>query len=256
MSDWNSNQYMKFKNERTQPSVDLINRISYLDPQNILDIGCGPGNSTFALKNHFKNADIIGVDYSENMLEKAKTSYPDMTFEKCNVPSGLENYEQKFDLIFSNACIHWIDNQEELIYKIFDKLNPNGVLAVQIPLIQKAPFYEILYRLVKTEKWKKLSIIHNFHNLLPEEYYDLFCKLNCDFSIWQTTYYHIVQSHMGVIEWYKGSGLRPYLDMLSESEQSDFVDDLLSEIKSVFPLQADGKVILKMPRLFFTLTKK
>lgn len=211
MSDWNSNQYMKFKNERTQPSVDLINRISYLDPQNILDIGCGPGNSTFALKNHFKNADIIGVDYSENMLEKAKTSYPDMTFEKCNVPSGLENYEQKFDLIFSNACIHWIDNQEELIYKIFDKLNPNGVLAVQIPLIQKAPFYEILYRLVKTEKWKKLSIIHNFHNLLPEEYYDLFCKLNCDFSIWQTTYYHIVQSHMGVIEWYKGSGLRHIL---------------------------------------------
>lgn len=91
MSDWNSNQYMKFKNERTQPSVDLINRISYLDPQNILDIGCGPGNSTFALKNHFKNADIIGVDYSENMLEKAKTSYSDMTFEKCNVPSGLEN---------------------------------------------------------------------------------------------------------------------------------------------------------------------
>lgn len=61
---------------------------------------------------------------------------------------------------------------------------------------------------------------------------------------------------MGVIEWYKGSGLRPYLDMLSESEQSDFIDDLLSELKSVFPLQADGKVILKMPRLFFTLTKK
>lgn len=189
-------------------------------------------------------------------MKRQRISYPDMTFEKCNVPSGLENYEQKFDLIFSNACIHWIDNQEELIYKIFDKLNPNGVLAVQIPLIQKAPFYEILYRLVKTEKWKKLSIIHNFHNLLPEEYYDLFCKLNCDFSIWQTTYYHIVQSHMGVIEWYKGSGLRPYLDMLSESEQSDFIDDLLSEIKSVFPLQADGKVILKMPRLFFTLTKK
>lgn len=82
---------MKFKNERTQPSVDLINRISYLDPQNILGIGCGSGNRTFALKNRFKNADIIGVDYSENMLEKAKISYPDMTFEKCNVPSGLEN---------------------------------------------------------------------------------------------------------------------------------------------------------------------
>ena len=72
MSDWNSNQYMKFKNERTQPSVDLINRISYLDPQNILGIGCGSGNRTFVLKNRFKDADIIGVDYSENMLEKAK----------------------------------------------------------------------------------------------------------------------------------------------------------------------------------------
>ncbi len=72
MSDWNSNQYMKFKNERTQPSVDLINRISYLDTQNILGISCGSGNRTFVLKNRFKNAYIIGADYSENMLEKAK----------------------------------------------------------------------------------------------------------------------------------------------------------------------------------------
>ena len=256
MSDWNSNQYMKFKNERTQPSVDLINRISYLNPKNILDIGCGPGNSTFALKNQFGKSDIIGIDYSENMLEKAKATYPDIVFEKCNVPSGLKNYNQNFDLIFSNACIHWIDNQKDLISAMFGKLNTGGVLAVQIPLIQKAPFYEILYRLVKTSKWQKLSEIRNFHNLLPEEYYDLFCKLNCDFNIWQTTYYHIVPSHMGIIEWYKGSGLRPYLDMLSESERNEFIADLLNELQSAFPIQADGKVILKMPRLFFTLTKK
>lgn len=256
MSDWNSNQYMKFKNERTQPSLDLISRIAQLTPQNILDIGCGPGNSTFALKNQFKNADIIGVDYSDNMLEKARASHPDMVFEKCDVPNGLKKYQKSLDLIFSNACIHWIDNQKELIYKIFDKLSTNGVLAVQIPLTQNAPFYEILYRLVETPKWRKLSEIHNFHNLLPEEYYDLFCKMYCDFNIWQTTYYHIVESHMGVIEWYKGSGLRPYLDKLSESEQEEFISDLSAEIKLTFPEQADGKVILKMPRLFFTLRKK
>lgn len=255
MSDWNSNQYMKFAKERTQPSKDLIARLCDIEPGRILDLGCGPGNSTQALRNRFNNAEIIGVDASENMLEKARNEHPDIKFEKCFLPQGLENIDGKFDLIFSNACIHWIPEQKELLTACKNKLNKNGTLAVQIPFIQNAPFYKILYKLVD-EKWTNLKSIKNFHNLLPEEYYDLLDELGFDFDIWDTTYYHTVSSHMGVIEWYKGSGLRPYLQALeSEEEKDEFIADLLGIIKNTYPAQQNGNIILKMPRVFFTAHK-
>ena len=255
MSDWNSNQYMKFANERTQPSKDLIARLCDIEPARILDLGCGPGNSTQALKNRFKNAEIIGVDASTNMLEKARNEHPDLKFEKCFLPQGLEKIDKKFDLIFSNACIHCIPEQRELLTACENKLNKNGTLAVQIPFIQNAPFYKILYKLVD-EKWTNLKSIKNFHNLLPEEYYDLLGELGFNFDIWDTTYYHTVSSHMGVIEWYKGSGLRPYLQALeSEEEKDEFIADLLGIIKNTYPAAQNGNIILKMPRVFFTAHK-
>lgn len=255
MSDWNSNQYMKFGAERTQPSIDLVNRIADINPNRILDIGCGPGNSTDRLAKQFPNADILGVDFSEDMLKKAQTTYPELRFEQSFIPDDLDKLDGEFDLIFSNACIHWIPNHESLLPAIFDKLSDGGTLAVQIPYIQKAPFYRLLNLLVHTVEWKDLSSIHNFHNLLPEDYYDILGRLSDNFNIWETTYYHTVQSHNGVIEWYKGSGLRPYLDSLSEEKRPEFLADLNEIISENFPRRANGSIILKMPRLFFTAKK-
>lgn len=254
MSDWNSNQYMKFRAERTQPSTDLINRLSRHKPQKILDLGCGPGNSTRKLAEKFPTADILGIDSSEDMLKKARRDHPDLSFKCLRVPDEICNLKD-FDLIFSNACIHWIPNHKALIPALFDKLSQRGMLAVQIPYIQKAPFYRLLNELVGTCEWKNLSVIHNFYNLYPEEYYDILSELSSDFNIWETTYYHTVNSNNDVIEWYKGSGLRPYLDMLSEKEKPRFLADLSEIISENFPIRENGKIILKMPRLFFTATK-
>lgn len=255
MSDWNSTQYMKFGEERTQPSIDLINRLSELEPVKVIDLGCGPGNSTHALAQKFEHAEILGVDASQDMLKKAKFTYPELAFQECLLPQGLSSIDGTFDLVFSNACIHWIPQQKELFYTVFDKLNPGGVFAVQIPLIQKAPFYKLLYKIVDGKKWKMLSQIHNFHNLLSEEYYDLLGRLSQSFHIWETVYYHTVSSADDVIEWYKGSGLRPYLDRLSESEKVEFLSDLRQIIIQNYPVRENGNIILKMPRLFFTAIK-
>ncbi|MGN1102309.1 MAG: methyltransferase domain-containing protein [Huintestinicola sp.] len=254
MSDWNSNQYLKFRAERAQPSTDLINRLSCHKCQKILDLGCGPGNSTKKLAEKFPAADILGIDSSEDMLKKARKDHPDLSFKCLRVPDEICNLKD-FDLIFSNACIHWIPNHKALIPALFDKLSQRGTLAVQIPYIQKAPFYRLLNELVGTCEWKNLSVIHNFYNLYPEEYYDILSELSSDFNIWETTYYHTVNSNNDVIEWYKGSGLRPYLDMLSENEKPRFLADLSEIISENFPIRENGKIILKMPRLFFTATK-
>lgn len=255
MSDWNSTQYLKFKKERTQPSLDLISRLTSLDPKRVLDIGCGPGNSTFALKSRFPNADITGVDYSDDMLKKAKADHPDISFQKCNAPDGLYELDGKFDLIFSNACFQWIPRQYELFDAVFEKLKDGGTLAVQIPIVQTAPFYEMLEKVVKQGKWKKLADIRDFYNLSDTEYYDILCEKASSFDMWQTTYYHTVDGAKGVLSWYSGSGLRPYLDALADDEQAEFLTELEKNINSLYPVRANGKLILKMPRLFFTAVK-
>lgn len=253
MSDWDSRQYVKFESERTRPATDLISRID-INPQKILDIGCGPGNSTNQLCRHFPSAYILGIDSSDDMLARAKSTYKDLTFQKCAVPSELQGLGS-FDLIFSNACLHWIPNHAELLPKLTDKLNGGGMLAVQVPFIQKAAFYQTLNKLLLAEKWKDLSSITLFHNLSPDEYYDILSEFSSDIKIWETTYYHVLPSHGDIINWYTGSGLRPYLDRLGREEKDVFLRELLKRIEADFPLRADGSVILKMPRLFFTAVK-
>lgn len=114
MSDWNSEQYLKFKKERTQPSTDLVNTIKLENPGRIIDIGCGPGNSTRALKNKYPEAEIIGADFSPNMIEKARKENPDMEFISFDASKDFEKLEDKFDIVFSNACIQWVPNHKKL----------------------------------------------------------------------------------------------------------------------------------------------
>ena len=253
MKDWNSNQYAKFEKERTQPSVDLIHRI-HISPKLILDIGCGPGNSTKQLSASFSAADILGIDSSDNMLDKARCSYPYLKFQKCVIPVELDRIGT-FDLIFSNACLHWVADHQSLFPKLMDKLHPGGMLAVQMPLVQNAVFYRVLEELIAEDKWKRLRDIHVFHNQSPDKTYDILSGISKEVTMWDTTYYHIMPSHGSIIDWYKGSGLRPYLDALSKAEEAEFLCDLLRRMKNRFPVQSDNSIILKMPGLFFTAMK-
>ena len=100
-----------------------------------------------------------------------------------------------------------------------------------------------------------LNEIHNFHNLTPNATYDVLAGCSGEVAMWETVYYHVVTSHSAVIDWYKGSGLKPYLNALGENEMTEFLGELLEAVKENIPVQDDGNVILKMPRLFFTAKK-
>lgn len=249
---WDSNLYLKFADERKQPCIDLLSRLDS-EYKKILDLGCGPGNSTENLSEKFKNSTIIGFDSDDNMLEKARNDHPNFEFVKGCAPTDLNNDLGKFDLVFSNACIQWIDDQDELIDAVYRILNDKGVFAVQIPLTDESRFYKILYELI-SQKWTKLKHIKNFHNLNQEGYYNALIKRFKNVTIWQSDYYHIVEKNM-VLEWYKGSGLRPYLDLLNDKEQKNFLNDLQRIIDEEYPTLDDGNVFLIMPRLFFIAKK-
>lgn len=248
MSEWNANQYTKFEKERTQPSLDLLNRLNG-EYKNILDLGCGPGNSTNVVKNKFPASKIIGIDSSINMLEKAKKNHPEINFELGSAPEYFYAHKNEYDLIFSNACIHWIKEQNELCSAVFNSLKSGGTFAFQIPLTDESQFYKNLYDLIN-KKWQKLKVIKNFYNLDASGYYNLYAKNFANVSVWKTDYYHLVENPQAILEWYKGSGLKPYIDFLVEDEKNVFLADLLNLIKKNYKAQIDGKYFLIMPRLF------
>ncbi len=249
---WDSNQYLKFENERKQPCIDLLSRLDGAFSR-ILDLGCGPGNSTENLLKKYGQSTVIGFDSDDNMLEKARNDHPDLTFIKGYAPDDFNKLTGKFDLVFSNACIHWIRDQEKLMDEVYKILNDKGVFAVQIPLTDESPFYRVLYRLI-AQKWTKLDGAKNLHNLNQEGYYNTLSRRFESVTIWQSDYYHIVDRNM-VLEWYRGSGLRPYLALLDEGERAEFLNDLQKIINKEYALLDDGNVFLIMPRLFFIAGK-
>ena len=162
----------------------------------------------------------------------------------------------RYDLIFSNACIQWTPEHKRLISKLFSALTDDGILAVQVPETRNMPMYKVLSTLQANAKWAaSLSEIRNFYTLEMEEYYEILSQLSPDFSIWETNYIHRINGIDGLIEWYRGSGLCPYLAALTESQSSEFIQDIKERLREFYPLRSDGSLLMRFPRLFFTLVR-
>lgn len=258
MADWNPNLYLTFEKERTQPSIDLVSRIDKETPERIIDIGCGPGNSTRVLKRRWPNAQIVGLDHSQAMLEQAKKTDENIHWICKNASENLAELG-KFDVVFSNAAIQWIPNQVLLLQNLFGLLCDNGTLAVQVPCTKNMPIHTELQKLIHTEKWESAfqSVSSNYSIHTADFYYDILSGISNSIDLWETNYYHIMNDHAEIVRWYSGSGLRPYLDCFAEeSEKNQFLAEYESLLKHAYPLQKDNKVLFPFHRIFFTVNKK
>lgn len=253
-NDWNPEAYLKFGNERTQPSIDLVNRIrTGSEPQAIIDIGCGPGNSSMVLAQRWPHARLVGVDSSPKMIEKAKTDYPQ--HEWILADASTFSTEEKFDIVFSNATIQWIPDHERLLNRLCSLLSRQGVLAVQVPRFTDMPLGKAIEKIAQEERWSRqvadCSSLFTYHDY--RFYYDHLSKLLDRVEMWETDYLHVLESQAAVVEWIRSTGMKPYLESLDgEAARADFESDVLVEIKKDYPLQEDGKVLFPFRRLFFT----
>lgn len=255
MDQWSSEQYLKFKNQRTQPSIDLARRIQSYQPHSILDIGCGPGNSTSVLKNFFPKAHLLGIDNSEDMIKKARQTYPDINFQLLDVTSDLEQLGS-YDVLFSNACLQWIPDHKKLIPNLLDKLNPGGVFAVQIPMNGQEPLFQIMDEVVKDPKWGfALPAMETNETLSPEEYFDLLSACSSSFDLWETVYYHRMPTVQAMVEWIKGTRLRPYLHLLHHDMAAKLEKEITDRAMSAYHKQSNGEILFKFRRFFFTAVK-
>lgn len=252
MPDWDSAQYLKFGSQRTQPARDLAARLPAENPVEVLDVGCGPGNSTEVLAKRYPDARILGIDSSPEMVAAASHSHPDLEFRLCDAGRELAQLDRQFDVVFSNACIQWIPDHPMLLKNLLGLLKKDGVLAVQVPMNHQEPVHRVIGEITARERWnKRIGKARIFHQLTPEGYFDLLAKLSPVFDIWQTTYFHRMRSHEDILEWYRGTGLRPYLAQLSDEERPDFEREILAELRRAYPKQENGEIIFRFPRLFF-----
>ena len=254
MAAWNPNQYLKFKNERTQPSRDLISRIALENPATILDLGCGPGNSTAALRRRWPDARVAGLDNSPEMIQAASKDFPGGEWILADVTTFQPPAQS--DLIFANATLQWLQHHETLLPRLFGFVKPGGALAVQVPAA--APLAGAVIAVAADPAWRAQTAgcerLQNYRT--PEYYFDIIRRLGSHFEIWQTTYYHILASQQGLIEWHRGTGLKPFLDRLpDDAARSEFEKEVLKKISPFYPAQADGRVLFPFKRIFFTIYK-
>jgi len=256
MEPWNASQYLLYETERTQPAADLAGHIRSDDPKEIIDIGCGPGNSTAVLARRFPEAHILGVDNSEDMIKEAKKSHPLLDFIVMDASRELHMLRADFDVVFSNACIQWVPDHNKLIPDMIGLLRKSGVLAVQTPMNYSEPIHRIISDAVSSQKWKPYFFTARiFHNLEPGAYFDILSRHASDFTMWETVYMHRLKSRRDILEWYRGTGLRPYLSALPEEKKEAFEKDIFEKITEEYPLQINGEVLFRFPRFFFTAVK-
>jgi trans-aconitate 2-methyltransferase len=252
MTDWNPNLYMQFQNERTQPAADLTARIDLANPANIIDLGCGPGNSTQVLRARWPRARISGLDSSPKMIDQARADHPWGNWILADAATWVP--AELFSIVFSNAALQWIPRHDELIPRLFGAVRSGGALAVQVPANADSPLHAALIEASKKPEWnsRMAGCREGITYHAPGYYYDLLAPSAKRVELWQTTYLHPMATAQGLIDWYASTGMKPYLETLgSEEEKLLFQAEVLRGCLESYPAQADGKILFPFCRTFF-----
>jgi trans-aconitate 2-methyltransferase len=251
MEDWNARQYLKFEDERTRPPRDLLAQVPLPQPRRVVDLGCGPGNSTELLIARFPQTDVIGIDSSPDMLHKARERLPQCTFVQADIAAWTP--EAGTDLLFANAALQWIPDHPRLMRRLLEALPSGGVLAVQMPDNTQEPSHVLQRQVAAEGPWARnsaLAAARRADLLSPEAYYDLLKPVCTHVDIWHAVYNHLLASPQAIVEWFKGSALQPYLSPLNAAEREKFLAAYVEKIAAAYKPRVDGKVLLKFPRLF------
>jgi trans-aconitate 2-methyltransferase len=248
MPTWDQAQYAKFIDARTRPAQELLARVPLSAAARVVDLGCGPGNSTELLCARWPSARITGVDSSPEMLRSARAAAPAIEW----LEADLRAYraDVALDVLFANAVMHWLPDHASLFPALLDQLQPGGALAIQMPYNFEEPSHRAMREIAgpwaaTTQQVRTESPVGT-----PAFYYDLLAPRARAVDIWQTRYEHVMADARAIVEWVKGTGLRPYLEALPEREREPYLTAYEARIAEVYPPRADGRRLFSFPRLF------
>jgi trans-aconitate 2-methyltransferase len=246
---WNPSVYLAFADERTRPAADLLARVPMDDPKTVADLGCGPGNSTALLAARWQSAKVQGIDSSPQMIETAKKSDIKADFILADVATWAP--DAPCDVIFSNATYQWIGDHRRLLPRLMGFVAKGGAFAFQVPNNQNAPSHSLMRDVAAQGPWaEKLAPVRGVFVETVNTYFDILSPHAHSLDIWTSEYLHVLEGEDAVFKWVSGTGLRPYLDALTEDERPVFTREYKARLNIAYPRRADGKTLFLFSRLF------
>lgn len=258
-SAWDPAQYSRFSDHRLRPALDLLAQVPIGDPTLVHDLGCGTGNVTRILAQRWPSARVLGIDRSPSMLAEARRVDSPIEWRLADLDRDPEDRnDERPDLLFSNAALHWLPDHETLIPRLFARLRAGGVFAFQVPRSHGQPSHRRM-RDVLAEGGRDGSPLGTESLraslatppvLEPSEYHELLAPLAAEVSIWETEYLHALRGEDPVLDWVRSTGLRPVLDGLEDEERRVFLEEYARRLREAYPARADGVTLFPFRRLF------
>ena len=249
---WDPKIYERYKAYRDRPALDLMLRIPQdLKPLHIWDLGCGTGEHAAVLKRRHPAAKVFGLDSSPEMLAEARARPDEVEWIQGDVSAFAP--EQQPDLIFTNAALQWLPDHAELYPRLVGTLSSGGVFACQMPMSFETAWHIAMRETAADGPWAAaLADVRGVRQVQPAEtYYEWLAPRCSDLDIWSTVYLHVLQGSDPVVDWMRGTGLRPFLQALDGPEQeAAFLGAYRARLAELFPARADGVTLLPFPRLF------
>ncbi len=256
---WDPGQYRLFANERSRPFADLLARVRAEAPRLVVDLGCGPGDLTATLAGRWPDAEVRGVDNSAEMISDAQAllvlhlvkdpgrQIPDgarsrLSFTLADVREWQP--ERPADVIVSNAVLQWIPDQLDVLARWAGFLAPGGWLAIQVPGNFDQPSHAIMRELASSPAWRPLlaDVQLNRQAGDPADYLDVLAREGCEVDAWETTYLHVLHGADPVLDWYRGTGLRPVLAALPPGPAAEFAAEYGARLRGAYPAGPYGTV--------------
>jgi trans-aconitate 2-methyltransferase len=246
---WDPERYLTYADERRRPFVELLARVSAMDPATVVDLGCGPGNLTARLARRWPGAHVLGIDSSAEMIEKARATTPAVEFRVAELAEWLD-VGAPVDVMLSNAALQWVPGHLDLLPRLVDRVSPGGWLAFQVPGNFDEPSHTIRTALAAETPYVEHTAgvaVPSSHD--PAVYLEALQRLGCEVDAWETTYLHVLHGEDPVFTWVSGTGARPTLQALPDDLRTGFEEEFKRRLRAAYPPR-DGRVVLPFRRIF------